>query len=528
MFFRVKVVRGHNYVQLVENRREGRRTLQRVLATVGRMDDLQARGAFEALRGSLNRVGGKGHLAEEPTSPPFDSAVVRHTGPQLVLGKLCEAVRLPEILEGEPRWASHSFPLERAVTLAIVRLLFGPSYGPTPGLGGRQARATDADAVDQGQLDRALLWLGWNQRSLEDHLFRLNRVRTPTQPLGFLDRLDLGYLGGGPGRDGAGGPAAPGRTSLTVLRTAEGRPLACELVRGGLADAGAPPALPVAPGRPFAPNRACWVTDLGTVGPEELGRLETEGGLYIAGGPLRDIPGPQPRAVTRPGRLARVTDGLRATEFLLDGRRHVLYRDRREAARDAADRKALLRDTQDYIYQGDAGFPCSYDYLDERFIGVRQVPGFASVRLEIDPEKVAADARLDGAVLVRTNVTLPLAEVIDQYQRLRAARALFASFPAPSRDRPLFRRSENFARGQAFCGFLALLLVNELERRLAAQGQALDWPQARRDMQALAEVEVSAGGRRYLLRTAPQGSAVAVLQALGIPTPRLCEEVPPR
>jgi hypothetical protein len=528
MFFRVKAVRGYRYLQLVENRRDGRRTVQRVLATVGRMDDLQARGGFEALLGSLNRAGGKGHLAEGPTSPPFDSAVVRPTGPQLVLGKLCEAVRLPEILEGEPRWASHSLPLERALSLAVLRLLFGPSYGPTPGLGGREAGATVADAIGQGQLDRALLWLGWNQASVEDHLFRLSGARTSTQPLGFLDRLDVGYLGRRPGREGAAGPAAPGRMSLTVLRTAEGRPLACEFVRGGRADAGAPPALPVAPRRPFAPNRACWVTDLRTVGPEELDRLETEGGLYVAGGPLRDMPGPQPRAVTRPGRLARVTDGLRATEFLLDGRRHVLYRDLREAARDAADRKALLRDLQDYIYQGDAGFPCLYDYLDERFIGVERVPGFARVRLQIDRAKVAADARLDGAFLVRTNVTLPLAEVVDQYQRLRAARALFASFPAPSRDRPVFRGSENFARGQALCGFLALLLVNELERRLAAQGQALDWPQARRDVQALAEVEVSAGGRRYLLRTAPQGSAGAVLQALGIPPPRLCEEVPPR
>jgi hypothetical protein len=316
--------------------------------------------------------------------------------------------------------------------------------------------------------------------------------------------------------------------SLTVLRTAEGRPLACQLLRGGRADAGARQELPVAPRRPFAPNRACWVTDLRAVGPEELDRLETEGGLYVAGGPLLDMPGPQRRAVTCPGRLARVTDGIRAREFLLDGRRHVLYRDRREAARDAADREALLRDLQDYLDQGGPTLPGPYEHRGERFIGFGLVPGSEIGSLGADRAKVAAGARFDGAFLVRTNVTLPLAEVVDQYQRLRAAQALFESFPAPSRDRLPSRGLENFARGQALCGFLALLLVNELERRLAAQGQALDWPQARRDVQALAEVEVGAGGRRYLLRTAPQGSAGAVLQALGIPPPRLCEEVPPR
>jgi hypothetical protein len=268
------------------------------------------------------------------------------------------------------------------------------------------------------------------------------------------------------------------------------------------------------------------VTDLRAVGPEELDRLETAGELYIAGGPLRDLPGPQPRAVTRPGRLARVTDDVRAREFLLDGRRHVLYRDRREAARDAADREALLQDLRDQIDDGDPTIPGLY--LDDRFVGVGHPPGFEIGRVEIDRAKAEADARLDGAFLVRTNVTLPLAEVVDQYQRRRAARALFESFPAPGGDRPLLRGSQAYLRGQAFCGFLALLLVHELGRHLAARGQALDWPQARRDVQALAEVEVSAGGRRYVVRTAPQGSAGAVLQALGIPPPRLCEEVSPR
>jgi hypothetical protein len=522
MFFRVKAVRGYRYLQLVENRRDGRRTVQRVLATVGRLEDLQARGAFEALLGSLNRAGGKGHPAEGPTNPPFDSAVVRHTGPQLVLGKLCEAIRLPEVLEAVARQASRSLPLERALSLAVLQLLFGPSYGPTPGLGGREAVATDTDAIDQGQLDRTLFWLGWNQELVEDRLFLVGRARTSTRPLDFLDRLDVGYLGGGPGREGAAGPAAPGRTSLTVLRTAGGRPLACQLVRGGRADPGALLARPVPSWRPVGGNRACLVTDLRTVSPEELDRLETEGGLYIAGGPLRDVPGPQPG-----DRLARVTGGIFAREFLLDGRRHVLYRDPREAARDAADRKALLRDLQDQIDQGDPGIPGSYEFLDERFIGVRRVAGSEIARVEIDRAKAAADDDLDGAFLVRTNVTLPLAKVVNQYQRLRAAQALFESFPAPSRDMPLFRGSRAFARGQAFCGFLALLLVHELERRLAAQRKALDWPQARRDVQALAEVEVSAGGRWYRVRTAPQGSAGAVLQALGIPPPRVWEEVSP-
>ena len=38
MFARVKKAGPHEYLQIVENSRDGKRTVQRVIATVGRMD----------------------------------------------------------------------------------------------------------------------------------------------------------------------------------------------------------------------------------------------------------------------------------------------------------------------------------------------------------------------------------------------------------------------------------------------------------------------------------------------------------
>ena len=40
MFVRVKGKEPNRYLQIVENRREGKRTLQRVVATLGRVDEL--------------------------------------------------------------------------------------------------------------------------------------------------------------------------------------------------------------------------------------------------------------------------------------------------------------------------------------------------------------------------------------------------------------------------------------------------------------------------------------------------------
>lgn len=58
MFIRVKTAKNHRYLQLVQNRREGRRTVQRVVATLGRVDDLMSSGSLTAMRRSLERFSG--------------------------------------------------------------------------------------------------------------------------------------------------------------------------------------------------------------------------------------------------------------------------------------------------------------------------------------------------------------------------------------------------------------------------------------------------------------------------------------
>jgi hypothetical protein len=55
MFARFKKSGKNEYLQIVENRRDGKKISQRVIATVGRMDHLQARGDIETLIRSLSR-----------------------------------------------------------------------------------------------------------------------------------------------------------------------------------------------------------------------------------------------------------------------------------------------------------------------------------------------------------------------------------------------------------------------------------------------------------------------------------------
>ena len=55
MFARVKKSGKYQYLQLVENRKEKGRVRQQVIATLGRMDELNAKGRVETLIRSLSR-----------------------------------------------------------------------------------------------------------------------------------------------------------------------------------------------------------------------------------------------------------------------------------------------------------------------------------------------------------------------------------------------------------------------------------------------------------------------------------------
>ena len=56
MFFRIKPSGERRYLQIVENTREGAKTRQSVIATLGRVDELEAQGKLDALLRSGARL----------------------------------------------------------------------------------------------------------------------------------------------------------------------------------------------------------------------------------------------------------------------------------------------------------------------------------------------------------------------------------------------------------------------------------------------------------------------------------------
>jgi hypothetical protein len=153
--------------------------------------------------------------------------------------------------------------------------------------------------------------------------------------------------------------------------------------------------------------------------------------------------------------------------------------------------------------------------------------------MHIDQAKVKAEARFDGKYVLRTNTELPAAEVAVQYKRLLLVEQFFRAAKSLVDTRPIFHQWDATIKGHVFCAFLALVLLDELQRRVADRGWNFEWADMRQDLLALAEVEVRDGYQWYLLRTALQGVAGKICQAVGVSLPppppvRLRENVVPK
>jgi hypothetical protein len=143
----------------------------------------------------------------------------------------------------------------------------------------------------------------------------------------------------------------------------------------------------------------------------------------------------------------------------------------------------------------------------------------------IDEAKLAAEARYDGTWVLRTNAALPAAEVALQYKKLWMVEHWFRTCKSLLDTRPIFHHRHETIRGHVFCSFLALVLRQELQARLAARGFSFEWADVMRDLERVQSVHVAQGSKNYWLRSELENTAGRVFQSVGVAVPPTVQEM---
>ena len=542
MFVRVKKAGDLSYLQIVENRREGTSVKQRVIANLGRADELSSSGKLDDLARSFLKHTTAVSVVDAHREGSIRARTTMALGPALVFERLWRELGIAEVIEKVHGKGRHRYSLERAIFLTVLHRLFASGSDRSAEKWKVDFAIEGVDGIELQHLYRSMAWLG--ERSIqigsdpltarcrkdriEEELFLRRSDLFSTLEVVFFDTTSLYFEGEGGQEIGKRGHSKDSRPDLKqmvvgAILDGSGKPICCELWPGNVTDVTTlVPVVERLKSR-FGISSVCVVADRGMISRGTIEKLEGAdlGMQYILGVRMRKDPTFRDEnlviddsfiEVAPPRRNAKDPSPLRVSERMMDGRRYIICHNEEQARKDKADRIAIVESLREKLRDGDKGLVGNNGYRkylkttgDEHFI--------------VDDEKLVSEERFDGIWILRTNTDLPAAEVARQYKQLWMVEDVFRSVKTILETRPIYHKVDETIRGHVFCSFLALMLLKELESRLEARGLRFEWNDIKRDLEALQDIELEMNQVTYHLRTDLRGSAGEVLKAVGVATP---------
>jgi Transposase DDE domain len=541
MYVRERTARGHTYLYLVESEREGGRVRQRIIRALGRKDVLLASGELQRLAASLVRHCDRAIILSDMEAGRI--ACTRIGGP-LLFGRLWERLGIAEVLGELLTDRGFEFAVERAVFASVLHRLFvsGSDRGCEKWMA--DYRIAGIAELQLHHFYRAMAWLGEEiapaaadalaprciKDLIEEHLFERRRDLFSDLSLVFMDTTSLSFYGAGGESLGAYGHSKDHRADLkqmilAVVIDGEGRPICTEMLPGNTADATV--LLPVVDGlrERFHIGRVCVVADRGMISAATITALEERKLEYILGARERStavvrrlvLEDEQPLTPLLVDR-ARGETQLFVKEVKLGAARYILCRNEAEAERERNERQAIVTGLSKQLARGDKALIGNSAY--RRYL--RRTPsadGKPGPAFEIDPGKLAEEARFDGVFVLRTNARVTPLQAVLRYRDLLQVEDLFRRAKAILRTRPIYHSRDAAIRGHVFCSFLALMLQKELADLCHSHGLVIEWADLLRDLDRLQEATIEKDGKAVTARTAVAGQVGSVFQAAGIALP---------
>lgn len=157
MFFRLKPAKGYRYLQIARSVRRGKTVRQEIIATLGRLDVLQESGQLDSLLRSGLRFARKVKVLDAHAAGETEPVSIAKIGPDLVVGRLWQAMGFAEIVGGLAAKRKHEFDLERAVYLTVLHRLFASGSDRAADVWKENYRIAGAEDIWLHQLYRTRL-----------------------------------------------------------------------------------------------------------------------------------------------------------------------------------------------------------------------------------------------------------------------------------------------------------------------------------------------------------------------------------
>ncbi len=545
MFARIKKSGKYQYLQIVENHKEGKKVKQSVIATVGRLDRLQSKGRVETLIRSLSKYSEKVLLVLSNKSDV--TANGKKIGPHLIFERLWSELGIKEAIKRFLKGRKFEFDVERAIFLTVLHRLMVSGSDRSCDKWRRDYVIEGIEGIELHHMYRAMAFLGeelsdqkdatpFSPRCMKDlieeDMFFTQRDLFSGLDLVFFDTTSIYFEGEG-GELGEKGFSKDHRPDLNQMVVGaviddNGRPICCEMWPGNTTDVKT--LLPIIDRirNRFTIGRFCIVADRGMISAETIDELESpERNIpYILGARMRKVKEVKLEVLSRSGRYTEVypegktskdPSPLQVKEVRVDGNRYIVCLNTRQARKDAKDREAIIASLKEQIKRGPKSLVGNKGY--RKYLKVQRDS------VTIDLEKVKYESRFDGKWVLKTNMDLSPEQVALKYKELWMVERVFRDIKTMLETRPVFHQRGDTIRGHVFCSFLALVLRKELQRRLDTSGYVFEWSDIKQDLKALQEILIEENGKCLAIRSQCIGTCGKVFQAVGVAVPPTIREI---
>lgn len=532
VFARLKKVKSgaksYEYVQIVEGVREDGKVKQRVIATLGRADELCGSGQLDSLVQSLGRFCEQVQVVDAHRDGSIEAEWSRSWGPVLVFRRLWEELGLPALLKRFVRGRKLKFDIDAAAFAITLQRLIAPGSELFGSHWLKNVLYPPFWKLRLQHLYRTLDILARHKEAIETALFDARRdLFSVDVQLVFFDTTTLYFEGEGPADLAARGhskdhrPQSP-QVVVCVVTDLEGYPLTCEVFPGNLSDFSTVEKVIALLQKRFAIKQTILVCDSGMMSAKNLRRIRRAGMDYIIGVRMRVLSEIRRDVLSRGGRYAELEDNLRVKEVWAGKRRYIVCHNPEEAARDRQIREKVVERLEAAIKAGEV----------KKAVGHRGYARFlhlAKGAASINYDKVRDEARYDGKFVLRTSTDFPPGLVALAYKSLWVVEALNRAFKDLLETRPVYHKISRRVTGHVTGSFLSLLLATILRKRIKPSKAGkqdderpvdhLRWAEMLEDLKALHGVKLNLNGKPFLVRTELQGLAYRAFEAVGVRPP---------
>ncbi len=545
MYTRLKKSGRYQYLQICRSVREGKKVKQQVVATIGRMDQLEKKGEIEKIVRSLAKYSEKVLMILGGKNEP--SAVSYKIGPSLIFERLWQESGIKAAIKEHLQKRRYGFSVERALFLTVLHRLLISGSDRNCNRWRRDYRIAGTKGLQLHHLYRAMGWLGeklteqdeatslgprCTKDLIEESLFKRNRDLFSSLDLVFFDTTSIYFEGRGGESLGQLGKSKDHRPDLNQMVVGavldnNGRPISCEMWAGNTADVTT--LIPVVDRLKarFAINSFCVVADRGMISQKTIASLEQRRLSYILGVRMRKVK--QARLllaanqdistyeeVYPESKKSKAQAPLKVKEVTIDGRRYILCYNSRQARKDKADRESILESLREKITSNAGSLIGNKGYRKYLKIDKKSVT--------INEEKIKSEAIFDGKWVLQTNLPWPARDIALKYKELWQVEHVFRDTKSLLDTRPVFHQRDYTIRGHVFCSFLALVLRKELDRHLEENGYEYEWAEIKQDLSALQETEIEENGKKIIIRSKCLGVCSKIFQAVGVALPPTIRE----